>query len=123
MASWEALAAVGRRVGALLLESGDTVAVSESATGGLASAALLAVPGASAYYKAAHVAYTGEAQAAYTPNTLSRTSSRELKYGGEEFVLSRSAEVAAAFGATWGIAESSQSAQSPPCCRLPLPRA
>ena len=57
--SWASLAAAGRRVGALLQEGGQTVAVTESACGGLISAALLAVPGASAYYKAAHVVYTG----------------------------------------------------------------
>ena len=106
--SWETLAAAGRRVGALLLQSGDTIAVSESATGGLASAALLAVPGASAFYKAAHVAYTGEAQAAYTPATLARTSDRTLKYGGRDFVLARAAEVRGDFSAAWGIAETSQ---------------
>ncbi|MGI4950854.1 MAG: CinA family protein, partial [Janthinobacterium lividum] len=36
-------------LGALLKARGQTVAVSESSTGGLVSAALLAVPGASAY--------------------------------------------------------------------------
>ena len=34
----------------LLKARGETVAVSESSTGGLISAALLAVPGASAYF-------------------------------------------------------------------------
>jgi len=56
----------------------------------------------------AHVAYTGEAQAAYTPATRAKTASRELKYGGEDFVLARAEEIRAAFQATWGIAESSQ---------------
>jgi nicotinamide mononucleotide (NMN) deamidase PncC len=106
--TWETLATVGRRVGELLLQSGDTIAISESATGGLASAALLAVPGASGFYKAAHVAYTGEAQAAYTPATLKRTSERALKYGGRDFVLARAAEVRGDFGAVWGSAETSQ---------------
>lgn len=106
--SWSSLAAVGRRVGALLQASGQTIAVSESATGGLVSAALLAYPGASAYLRAAHVAYVGQAQAAYVPKTTRRSSNRELKYGGEEYVLARAEEVAQAFEADWGIAESSQ---------------
>ncbi len=37
-------------LGALLTARGATVAVAESSAGGLISAALLAVPGASAYY-------------------------------------------------------------------------
>lgn len=38
-------------VGALLRQRAETVAVGESSAGGLISAALLAVPGASSYYK------------------------------------------------------------------------
>lgn len=41
-----------------LKERGQTVAVAESAAGGLISAALLAVPGASAYYRGGLVIYT-----------------------------------------------------------------
>lgn len=37
-------------VGALLKDRGQTIAVAESAAGGLISASLVAVPGASAYY-------------------------------------------------------------------------
>ena len=42
---------------------GETVAVSESSSGGLVSAALLAVPGASAYFVGGAVVYTGAARA------------------------------------------------------------
>src|SRR5438046_2812109 len=45
-------------VGALLKQHGQTVAVAESSAGGLISAVLLAVPGASAYFKAGGVVYT-----------------------------------------------------------------
>jgi nicotinamide-nucleotide amidase len=44
------LAAMAQAVGALLKARDETVAVSESSTGGLISASLLAVPGASAYF-------------------------------------------------------------------------
>jgi nicotinamide-nucleotide amidase len=41
------------QLAALLRQRGETVAVAESSTGGMISAALLAVPGASAYFSAA----------------------------------------------------------------------
>lgn len=49
-------------VGALLKERGATVAVNESSTGGIISAALLAVPGASAYFRGGAVVYTRESK-------------------------------------------------------------
>ena len=51
-------------VGGLLKARGDTVAVSESSTGGLVSAALLSIPGASAYFMGGAVVYTPPARAA-----------------------------------------------------------
>lgn len=52
-------------VGALLKERGETIAVSESSSGGLVSAALLSVPGASAYFMGGAVIYTGTARDAF----------------------------------------------------------
>ena len=49
---------VATRVGGLLVRRDATVAVAESSTGGLISAALLAVPGASAYFRGGGVVYT-----------------------------------------------------------------
>jgi PncC family amidohydrolase len=45
-------------LGARLKQRGETVAVAESSTGGMISAALLAVPGASAYFLGGAVVYT-----------------------------------------------------------------
>ena len=45
-------------IGDLLIERNETVAVSESTTGGLLSAALLSVGGASKYYVGGGVVYT-----------------------------------------------------------------
>ena len=45
-------------IGQLLKDRGQTVAVSETSAGGLVSSALLAVPGASAYYMGGGVLYT-----------------------------------------------------------------
>ena len=49
---------------ALLKARGETIAVAESSAGGLVSAALLAVPGASAYYRGGAVVYTRDARRA-----------------------------------------------------------
>ncbi len=59
MADFKTMAA---DVGALLKENGQTVAVAESSAGGIISAALLAVPGASAYFKGGGACYTGDAK-------------------------------------------------------------
>ena len=53
------IATMGASVGALLKERGQTVAVAESSSGGLICAALLALPGASAYFKGGGAVYTG----------------------------------------------------------------
>ena len=53
------LAEIGLAVGELLKARRETVAVSESSAGGLISAALVAVPGCSAYYLGGAVVYTG----------------------------------------------------------------
>ena len=53
---------IAQKVGDLLKARGDTIAVAESSSGGLISAALLAVPGASAYFKGGGTVYTGDAK-------------------------------------------------------------
>jgi len=52
------LVSLAERIAERLKERGETVAVAESSTGGLISAALLAVPGASAYFVGGAVLYT-----------------------------------------------------------------
>lgn len=56
------LDALAARVAERLIARGETVAVSESSAGGLVSAALLAVPGASRYFLGGAVVYTAEAR-------------------------------------------------------------
>jgi PncC family amidohydrolase len=50
-------------VGTRLKARGETIAIAESSTGGLISAALLAVGGASAYFRGGGVIYTAQARA------------------------------------------------------------
>jgi len=60
----ETLLPVAEKIAALLKQRGETVAVAESSTGGLISAALLAQPGASAYFVGGAVVYTYTSRAA-----------------------------------------------------------
>ena len=90
-------------LGALLKARGQTVAVSESSTGGLVSAALLAVPGASAYFQGGAVVYTQGARSALlaiTPAEMAGIWSASEPYAQ---LLART--VRTRFDTTWGIAE------------------
>jgi len=61
----ETLLPIAQRIAARLKARGETIAIAESSTGGLISAALLAVPGASAYFLGGSVIYTRFARAAF----------------------------------------------------------
>ena len=56
------LTSMSATVGALLKERQQTIAVTESSCGGLISAALVAVPGCSAFYVGGATVYTRTAQ-------------------------------------------------------------
>src|SRR5438034_11796802 len=60
----QSLSALGGAVGHLLMERRQTLAVAESAAGGLINAALVAVPGASACYLGGGIIYTGASRSA-----------------------------------------------------------
>jgi len=84
-------------LGALLKARGETVSVSESSSGGLVSAALLAVPGASAYFLGGAVVYTQPARTA--PEMAG------LRSASEPYAMLLARTVRARLGTTWGIAE------------------
>jgi len=103
----EPLFALGRVVGELLTARGESVAVAESSAGGLISAALVAVPGASAYYLGGGVVYTIAGRSALlgiTPQDMAHARSST-----EPFAELLAARVRANLGATWGLAETGAS--------------
>ena len=56
------LTTIAEKIAAQLIARKQTIAVAESSTGGLISAALLSVPGASAYFLGGAVVYTRDAR-------------------------------------------------------------
>ena len=81
----------------------ETVAVAEGSAGGLISAALLAVPGASAYYLGGAVVYTLAASRAWMAGAVE--APRGMRGATEEFALYLARSAAAKLGSAWGIGE------------------
>lgn len=94
---------LGRPAAESLLRAGATVAVAESSTGGLISAALLAVPGASAYYRGGSVIYTLEARRELLG--IRRADVEGLEPLTEAMTARFAATAARQLGSTWAIAE------------------
>jgi PncC family amidohydrolase len=101
MSEVEALAA---RVAARLIARKETVAVAESSTGGLIAAALLAVPGASAYFLGGAVVYTRAARKALLG--VGDDEMKAFRPSTEVYATMIARRIAASHGATWGIGES-----------------
>jgi nicotinamide-nucleotide amidase len=97
------LAPVAEAVGALLKERGETVGVSESSTGGLISAALLAVPGASAYFVGGGVIYTHTARAALLRIRLEDHPG--MRASTEPYAVLCATAIRDLLGASWGLGE------------------
>jgi len=86
-----------------LKDRNETIAVAESSTGGLISAALLAVPGASAYYLGGGVIYTIEARRELL--NIPDEILKGMKPLSEEYVSLCARRMRENMNATWGIAE------------------
>ena len=103
-AGLEPLSILADRVGAILRERRQTVAVAESSAGGLVSAALLAIPGASAFFLGGAVVYSrraGKALLGLTAEDMAGMRAETEPYAS--FIAGR---IRGSHRATWGIAES-----------------
>lgn len=90
-------------IAATLKQRGETVAVAESSTGGLISASLLAVPGASAYYLGGTVVYTIEARRALL--NIADEVLKGMTPLSEDYVALCAQSMRTNLQSTWGIAE------------------
>jgi nicotinamide-nucleotide amidase len=97
------LTAMGQSVGALLKERKHTIAVAESSAGGLISAVLVAVPGASAFFLGGGVIYTLEARR--TLLNLQDEALTGVRASTEEYALRMARAVRQHLGTTWGLSE------------------
>jgi len=97
------LATLAAVLGERLKARGETVAVAESSAGGLVSAALLGVPGASAYYLGGAVVYTAKARVLLMD--LPREAVAGMRSSSEPYALLLARTARERFGATWGLAE------------------
>lgn len=107
---FEDLVAKAMPIADRLRARGDTIAVAESSAGGLLSAALLAVPGASAYFLGGGVVYTLRARRAIAQIVDEEmTGMRSASEPYAALLARRSREN---LGATWGLAETGASGPS-----------
>jgi len=95
------------RAGALLKERGETISVAESSSGGLISAALLGVPGASAYFLGGGVIYTAKARAVLM--SLPRDAVAGMRSASEPYALLLARTAKERLSATWGLSETGAS--------------
>jgi PncC family amidohydrolase len=99
----QALAPLAEALAEQLKARGQTVAVAESSSGGLISAALLAVPGASAYFLGGGVIYTRKAQVGLMG--IKREDMAGMRSSSEPYALLLARRVRENLGADWGVSE------------------
>ncbi|KCZ89974.1 CinA family protein [Hyphomonas johnsonii] len=99
----ETLLPLAAEIGTQLKARRETVAIAESSSGGLVSAALLAVPGASAYYRGGGVIY---APAAFKGLLgLGRDDIAGMRSSTEPYALLLARTIRGKLGADWGLSE------------------
>ncbi len=103
----ESLIALGSAVGSLLKERKQTLGVAESSAGGLINAALVAVPGASAYYLGGAIVYTLASRSALLG--LSAQDLVNIRSASEPFAKLLARRMRDHLGATWGLSETGAS--------------
>jgi PncC family amidohydrolase len=94
---------LAEQIGRLLTSRKETIAIAESSAGGLISAALLAVPGASAYFLGGAVVYTRAARSALLE--IPESALEGIRPSTEPYALLLARTVRTRFGSTWSIAE------------------
>ena len=98
-----ALTSIAEQVAAKLIANKQTIAVAESSTGGLISASLLAVPGASAYFLGGGVIYTRDARRALMD--IPDDAMRGLRSSSEPYAQLLARQIRERLSTDWGLSE------------------
>ena len=97
------LVATAGKIAAKLIERRQTIAVAESSTGGLISAALLAVPGASAYFLGGGVIYTRDARRILMD--IPDEAMKGIRSASEPYAKLLASQIRRRFATDWGLSE------------------
>src|ERR1700675_3290135 len=97
------LVAIAEQIAAHLIERRQTIAVAESSTGGLISASLLAVPGASAYFLGAAVVYTRDARRILMD--IPDDAMKGIRSASEPYARLLASQIRQRFATDWGLSE------------------
>ena len=97
------LVALAEKIAARLIERRQTIAVAESSTGVLISAALLAVPGASAYFLGSAVIYTRDARRILMD--IPDEAMKGIRSASEPYAKLLASQIRKRFATDWGLSE------------------
>jgi nicotinamide-nucleotide amidase len=97
------LVAIAEKIAVKLTERRQTIAVAESSTGGLISAALLAVPGASAYFLGSAVVYTRDARRILMD--IPDDAMKGIRSASEPYAELLASQIRRRFSTDWGLSE------------------
>jgi nicotinamide-nucleotide amidase len=97
------LVAIAEKIAVRLIERRETIAVAESSTGGLISASLLAVPGASAYFIGSAVVYTRDARRILMD--IPDEAMKGIRSASEAYAKLLASQIRQRFSSDWGLSE------------------
>ncbi len=99
----QGLGPLSEQIAARLVASRQTLAIAESSAGGLISAALLAVPGASAFFLGGAVVYTRQSRAIFL--NIPESAMGAIRPSTEDYALLLARTAQQGFSSTWALSE------------------
>src|SRR5712672_4202847 len=97
------LVTIAEKIAVKLIERKQTIAIAESSTGGLISAALLSVPGASAYFLGGGVVYTRDARRILAD--IPDDAMKGIRSASEPYAKLLASQIRQRFATDWGLSE------------------